>query len=139
MTWTLFSLAKAIGGTLRVYPSAAVMVTITSPAVAFGNGAFVTIVAATAKAGNIINVLEVMAGTATQIDYEIDIATGAAGSEVVIATVKDKDTATTTTVLANVHPVNPPASYGNAVRLSARLRTSSAAAQSAVVGLETAE
>lgn len=69
-------------------PSAADAVAITPNAVAWANSAYVTVLASTPAACVLTGVTLYSAVTSGQADVEVDIATGAGGAEVVIATVR---------------------------------------------------
>lgn len=117
------------GGTLKVYPAAADGPSASSATSAWGNpAAFTQITASTAAAGQVVGVSchIVTIGSNDTGEHEIDIATGAVSSEVVIATVRGTHGtgAATSINMEEASPVPVPTwpQYGSGVRLSVRIR-----------------
>lgn len=115
-------------------PSAADAVSITPAAVAWTNSAYGTLLASTPAACVLTGVtVYTTHGTSSSVayDFEVDIATGAAGAEVVIATVRGYNklsfaTGNTGPTHAYVLPI-PIDNIAAGVRLSARLRKNNTA------------
>ena len=103
-------------------PTRAVGVAIAGPGSAWTSTAYATLIASTASAITLAGVT-VRAGT-TGVDYEIDIATGGAGSEVVVATFRGTSA---TATIPKPFLIVPGALYdaiGSGQRVSWRLRVS---------------
>jgi hypothetical protein len=116
-------------------PSAADAVSITPAGTAWGNSAYVTLLAATPAACVLTGVtVYTTHGVSASVayDFEVDIATGAAGAEVVIATVRgyNRRISASTGASGPTHAYVLPIPIDNiaaGVRLSARLRKNNTA------------
>jgi len=119
-------------GTLAGAPSASLVAPVTFPAGTSGvpvtpvgtdwtNGAWTTLLAST-PGGLASAYLAVSPGTLGESSYEIDLATGAAGAEVVVATVRGDTEASFFGMGPGLLPIWPMRSLPAGVRLALRLR-----------------
>ncbi len=112
-------------------PSAADLVTITPNATPWANSAYVTVVASTDAAWLLTGLLVSPDDTGLQEMAEIDVATGAAASEVVVTTFR-LDYGRTYYTSPGYIPLD---NIGNGVRVSVRLRKSNATTNTWAAGL----
>ena len=113
-----------------VYPTLAAAVFVLSSAVAWTQGNYAEVVPVnTIKTGFFITGI-VINNMVIDSEYEVDIATGAGGSEVVIATVTHE---TNDTNLSSVIPINPPIKIPSNTRVSTRCATENAAGDTCTI------
>lgn len=140
-TWlvSLTYYKKPIVGTLdvsatktKVVPSAAALLSLTSGAASWGNGAYVQLIASTAAAWVIDGIIALE--TSNGLEFEIDIATGGAGSEVVVYTIRGFR-AVLVGGFGYCPLPNPFDGIGSGVRVAARSRANSAGSIGCLLGL----
>jgi hypothetical protein len=88
----------------------------------------VVVQAATNAAGYVYEVVADMFGSTPPVEFELDIATGASGSEAVIATVRGVCNGSTTSSPANPIRLPVPVAYASGAQLNARMRASGTSA-----------
>lgn len=134
---------KLGGGTHKVYPSAAVGAIPASTGVAWTNTAapLTQIVASTAAAGYISDLVLTVQWSPSSTRVEIDIATGAASSETVVGTfcIQSTQTGGALTTVGEIIHLLAPFNYATATRLSCRIRSDSTTVMSVVVSLNVVE
>jgi len=119
-------------GAIQTLPSAGAGASITPSGTAWANSAYAQISAAV---GSDLILLGVTVAIALGADYEVDIATGGAGSETVIATVTGCDQFA---VMSNgYHPLSIPIdNIPNGARLAARLRKTGSSTTAVLVSVQ---
>src|SRR5262245_30517634 len=105
---------------LKTAPSAATAISLTANGTAWNNGNYAEILSSTSSA---IILVGIACCTANAGEYEIDIATGTAGNEVVVTTIPRRMTSTAEFV-GYVPLWLPLDNIGNGVRVAARCRSS---------------
>ena len=119
-------------GTHYVYPTLAPAVVLTSSATAWTMGSYTEIIP-------IVTIKEmfyltgiVLNNMVIDSEYEVNIATGSAASEIVVGTVTHE---TNDTNLSVVFPISPPIKVSSRTRISARVATENAAADTCTIKL----
>ncbi|MCK5601499.1 hypothetical protein KAR91_06515 [Candidatus Pacearchaeota archaeon] len=119
-------------GIHHVYPTLAAAVTITSSAVAWTMGNYTEIVPVDTIKTQFFLTGIILNNLVADSEYEVDIATGLAAAEVVIATATHE---THDANLSIVIPISPPIKISSNTRLSARAATENAAGDTCTVKL----